>query len=537
MVYIGLRVAEANHNIVYWDEFDTALALVLRLKTGMTPVAFLQELFAVNNEHRMVTSRLIFAASYWLTGGLNFTVINLIGNASLIALCTLLVLAAGTAARRLQLGVILAFGLFQLENYENFLWSGSSIDHFLVLLFVGGALTGLAHDSRTAWLAGSLCALLATLTLAHGLLVWPLGAAMLVANARSRPLFAWCFLGALAVAGNAAGFSPNSAHRFAGLSADGIADIVRYWLILAGTVPAIGNRVLAPWFGAALLFLLGWLGAHGAARRESVFFWLACFGAAALALVAAGRAEQVGGVVQSRYLVLGTLSWSLTLFMLLGCIPNPRRPLRALVACLPLLAAFNVFANRTFAASADSWLECRDIATARFTQLGVDGRDAFSLYPAPERSTRLLNDAEHQGIYRLGTVCLPRSFPGAQPSSRIAYFVDEMTVSGRSAFVRGWAAIRGVTSQRGGLHVVLRSTSATYVFTTVNAQRPDVANALSEPRWLRSGFLFSRRRDRLPTGDYQLGFLIKDGTRSEYIMTDHRLVLENEGRAFLAGAP
>ncbi len=537
LAYVGLRSAEAGRNVVYWDEFETALALVLRLDTGLTPGAFLDELFAVNNEHRMVTSRLMFALSYWCTGTVNFSVVSLVGNGTLVALCLLLVGSARTAPRRLRLGLLLAFGLFQLENYENFLWSGSSIDHFQVLLYVGATVVALARGTRPAWLAAGLFALLASLTLAHGLLVWPLGAAMLWRARRYPQLAGWCAFAAVVAGGYAAGFSVNSAHRFAGWSGPGALAIVRYWLTLLGSVPAFGYTTLAPWFGAALLALLGWLGWHRAPRRDPVAFPLAWFGAAALALVAVGRTEQVGGLVMSRYIILAALSWSLTAFMLLGRFSHPRRPLAALGWCLPGLVLFNLGANRAFTASADSWLECRDLAATRFKQHGVDGRGNFSLHPSPARSTELLAEAERRGLYRLGSLCFARSFPAAQPSSQIKYFVDELTVTRRSAFIRGWAALPGVDSARDQIHIVLRSAAASYIFTTVNAQRPDVADAFHEPGWQRSGFVFARRRDRLPSGDYQLGFLIKHGSATDYIMTEHRLVLENEGRALLAVHP
>ena len=60
-------------------------------------------------------------------------------------------------------------------------------------------------------------------------------------------------------------------------------------------------------------------------------------------------------------------------------------------------------------------------------------------------------------------------------------------------------------------------------------QRPDVAASLGDPQLNRSGYLFARRRDGLPTGDYQIGFLIKRGGTAEYQMTDHRLVLRDQG--------
>ena len=529
LIYIGLRAAEAGRNVAYWDEFETALALLMRLHTGVGPGVFLDELFAVNNEHRMVMSRLLFTASYWLTGTVNFSFISLLGNSCLLALCAILIVGAGTAARRLRLGLVLALGLFQLENYENFLWSGSSIDHFQVLLYVGATVAALAQGTRTAWFIAGLCAVLATLTLAHGLLVWPLGAALLWRARRTPELLGWCALATLVIVGYVLGFSVNGAHRFTHLTFAGAQEILRYWLTLLGTVPALGHTGLAPWLGVGLLAALGWLGTHGAVRRERVAYPLAWFGVAALALVAVGRAEQVGGLVMSRYVIISTLSWSLTAFMLLERFSDPRRPLAALAWCLPVLVMFNVAANRAYASSADAWLDCRDIAAARFKQHGVDGRGNFALSPMPARATKLLNEAERQGVYRMGPVCLPRSFPAAVPSERIIGRVDELTVSDRSAFVRGWAVIPGVRSQRGHIHLVLRSATATHVFSTVSTQRPDVADNLGDPQLNRCGYLFARRRDGLPSGDYQIGFLFKQGGSSEYVMTEQRLVLRDPG--------
>jgi len=93
--YMLGRAVEASANIVYWDEFDTALSLVLRLQDGVTPTAFFKELFAMNNEHRMMTSRLLFATSYALTGTVNFTFISLMGNASIVILVGCLLPAPG----------------------------------------------------------------------------------------------------------------------------------------------------------------------------------------------------------------------------------------------------------------------------------------------------------------------------------------------------------------------------------------------------------------------------------------------------------
>jgi hypothetical protein len=534
--FITARVISASRDVVYWDEFDTALSLILQLDHGMGWRQVVTRLFEVSNEHRMVTSRLMFATGYWLTGTVDFAVISFTGNVSLLFLCALLIWSVKTIERRLRLGVVLAMVMFQLQHYENFLWSGSSIDHFQVVMLAGVTVVGLARRTRPGLVIAAIGAVLATFTLAHGIIAWVIGAAMLARHRRFAPLAVWCAAGALTATGFLAGFHFNSAHHFTDPSVAGVIVIAHYWLALLGAVPALGHAATAPWMGLVLLLALAWLAVRGTVPRESVAFPLACYAVAALALIAIGRAAEAGEILHSRYYVLGALAWGLTIFMALERQSSARRPYVLLWCCLPLLLAFNVAANRVFAAKADSWLECRDRAALRFKQHGVDGRGPFALHPTPTLSTRLLNEAEKRGIYRMGSICDEREFPDAQPSARITYFVDELAVTERAAAVSGWAAIPGLPSKRGQIHIVLRSAAETHVFTAVTITRPDVAAALHQPGLVLAGFRFARRRDRLPTGDFQVGFLIKHGGDTEYIMTSHRLQLVGEGKALLASA-
>jgi hypothetical protein len=536
VAFTAASVLGAARNIVYWDEFDTALNLLIQLDEGMGLSDFLGRLFAVSNEHRMVTSRLMFAASYWLTGTIDFAVIGTIGNASLVALCCVLVWAAGTTERRVRLALLLGMLLFQLEHYENFLWSGSSIDHFQVVLLAAVAIVALGAEKGGSFAVGVLAATLATFTLAHGILAWPVGAAMLAQARRHRELAIWGVIGALAIAVFFAGFHVNQSQRFAEVSLAGIALVVHYWLALLGAVPALGHQALAPWLGALLLVAIAGSAALGASRRERVAFPLAVYAIAALALIAVGRAAETNGTVYSRYYVLGALAWALVGWMWLERFSHARQPYVLLLGSVPLLVTFNIAANHVFSSRADAWIECRDRAALQFKQDGVDGRGPFALYPTPARSTELLQRAEQRGLYRLEPLCLPREFPGALPSSRIAYFVEEMAVSDQSAFVGGWAAIPGVETRRGQVHIVLRSPTETHVFTAVTIRRPDVVRTLDKEEWEYSGFRFVGRREDLPTGEYEIGFLIDAGGAPEYIMTAHKVRLVGKGEALLATA-
>ncbi|MBI5688742.1 MAG: hypothetical protein HZC55_01495 [Verrucomicrobia bacterium] len=533
LVYVLLRTADARRDIVYGEEFDTALAFVVRLKEGMPPAEFLRELVAVKDEHRTATGRLVYAASYWLTGTINFAIIDWIAIGSILATCGLLLFEAGSALRRVRLAVLLSLLLFQLEHYENYLWPGTSLENFQVLLFASAALQAVA---RGRVLLGAVFGVLASFTLAHGLMVWPVGAALLWRSSHRRRLPAWVATAAVTCGAFFHGFAFSSGQAFPDPSWEGALRFCDYWLSLLGAVPALGHEALEPFFGAAFLGAFGFAVARGAVRRDPFLTALAAYAAAAAAMLAFGRAELSGGEVISRYFVLSALAWALVLFLLVERHSHPRRPLQFLVSLLPGLIAFNVVANREFLDETEAWIEARDRAATRFKQHGEDGRGPFTLHPDPQHATQLLQRAEALGVYRLGPICRRLPFPArAEVSTRLAYFVDELTVNARSVFIRGWAALPGLPSERGQIHLVLRSaTGAVHLFTTVGTTRPDVAKATGQPGWEQSGFRFARRRDRLPVGEYQIGLLTTGGGRPEYLLTAHRVRLVGDGEALLA---
>lgn len=534
-LHIVSRTEAARRDIVYWDEFDTALAMLLRLREDASPGRVLGELFAVNNEHRMVTSRALFLANHALTGSVNFVFLDIVGNATLLGLIALLIVHARTAGRRILLTLILAALFFQLQHYENFVWSGASIDHFQIVLLAAAALVCLARNTPRATLAGAAFATLATFTLAHGTVVWVAGAALLWRLGNRRALLLWLVLGAAVAAAFLYHFQLNRSQGFVSASSTGILLVLHYWLTLLGALPAFGHPGLAPWLGGVLLGLVAWLAGRDPLRREPAFAALLLFALGALALIAIGRAQHSGGVIFSRYYVLGALAWGLTLFLHAQRFIDPARPLRPALWLLPALAAFNLAANLTFAAAADAWIECRDRATVSYLRHGEDGRGTLNLHPAPAHSTALLAAAERANLYRLPAICRPIPFPGrARPSTRLAYFVDTMTVSPTSVFVTGWAALQGEVARRHKVYLVLASPNGRLLFSTVTESRPDVAAATQQPGWVLAGFQFVQLRRELPPGEYQVGFLIDGPDGPEFALTAHRLDLNGPGRALLA---
>ena len=526
VIYILTRVFAASRNIAFWDDYDSTLAYVLRLDAGTNWRESLQALLAVQAEHRTVTSRLIVAAIYWVTGTVNFNFLSALGNLSFLGLGALLIASAGSVSRRVTMGVVLAFGLFQLEHYEPFLWSGASIDHFQILLLAGGAIVALTRPTRGATLAAGGLAVLATFTLAHGCAVWPVGALMLWHAKRRRALMGWCVLGALALAGFFSGFEIASPHRLSDVSPLGLARLVQFWLALLGGPLTFGTRELAPCFGLGLLGPLGWLLHRRAWSREPVAMPLALFAVASLALIAYGRFAVAGPRIDSRYLVVGSLAWSLTAFMLLENWSSAARPFRLLAWSLPALMAFNVAASVRAASFAETFLTSRDYPLVRFKQFGEEGHaGGFRLHPGADTAKKILAEADARNIYRLPRLCDFRTVPSPQPNPAMVTYVTDLTADDRAVGFEGWAMFPERKSQRGEIHVVLRSSQSYFVLSTFNIPRPDVATAFKQPLWRYCGYNFVTSRSRLPAEDFRIGLLITDGTRSELKMTDHWLKL------------
>jgi len=534
VVYTLARAFSVARDVAYWDELGTVLLFLLRLDDGATWQDSLGELFALGNEHRTFTSRLLFALSYWLTGTVNFVVIGVIGNLFICGLCALLVYSAGTTVRRVRLGLLLAFSLFQLEHYENFQWSGSSIDHFQVVLLAAVSIVGLARGTRAGWLVGVLFAFLATFTLAHGLVVWAVGALLLGLERRWSRLAGWLLVGALTSLVFFYGFAFNPGHKIDLTHAVVLGHIVRYWLTLLGAPLALGVDAAEPFLGIALLGLLGRAFERGAFTRERIAAPLALWAVGALLLVAIGRAELTQGHVYSRYYVLGALAWALAIFLQLEQRHTPARPYHSLRWIVPLLALFNVTANARFAHDAQSWVICRDNAADHYMRYGRDGVGRFTLHPDPAYATQLLREVEQAGVYRMPRLCRQRWFPEAKPAAGFAYYVDRINVEAQIIAIEGWVARPGAPSAPGQVHLILRSKKSQHIFTTLPQERADVVAVHPQEQWRDAGFRFQRRRWLLPAEDFQIGLLILSEKGPEFVMTAHRLDMTGQGEGILA---
>lgn len=536
VLFMAVRSGLALRNVAYWDEIETVLDFLLKLKASPTWQDGLAQIFSAGNEHRTATSRLLFATSLGLTGGVNFVVIGVLGNLCLVGAVAVMIATAGTAVRRLQLAALSAAAFFQLQHFENFFWSGASVDHFQVMALATLAFASLALGTRGGVLLGGLAGLLATFTLAHGLLVWPVGFLVLAYARRGRDLLVWGGLAVCAIGGFLLGYKFNSGHAIGDLSAAGIGRIARYWLTVLGAPVALGSATFAPWLGGALLVTLGTQLRPAVIARERVALPLALWAVGAALLLAVGRVDVVGGHVHSRYYVIGCLAWVLVIFIQLNLRPNAPAPYRGLWRLLPVLAAFNLVANLTSAHDAQSWITCRDAAAHYFQVFGRDGAGPFNLHPSPLYTGHITRLAEEARIFRMPEACAERKFKDARAVGTIAYFIDRIPVTDTLVTIEGWAAYAGREAKPGQVHVVLQSAQTRRIYTTTLWERADLVAAFPGEKWRDAGFRFQLRRWSLPKENFQIGLLVTTERGAEFIMTAHRLDLTGKGEGILAGA-
>lgn len=534
VAYMAVRSGLALRNAAYWDEIETVLDFLLKVQACPTWQDVVSQLFSLGNEHRTVTSRLLFAVSYWLTGSVDFTVIGIIGNLCLVSGCGLLLATAGTPVRRLQLAVLLSGLLFQLQHFENFFWSGSSIDHFQIVALAIAAFVALDRPAGRGIFFAAAFAALATFTLAHGILIWPIGGLVLLAGRRWRHLAIWSGAAIFTLGLFFTGYGRNTGHAIGDFSAAGLGRVFRFWLESLGTPLALGNKLAAPWLGAALLVLVATQLRPKIIARERIALPLIAWCIGALLLIGLGRVDVVQGHVHSRYQVLGGLAWALALFVQLNVRPDPARPYRALLRATPVVLAFNVLANLTGAQDAESWIICRDNALENFVRHGRDGRGTFFLHPVPHYTDNVVQRTERAGFFFMPRPCQARSIPDARPSDRLLYFVDRIPLTDTVVAIEGWAAVRQEAARPGEIHIVLQSQKSRHIFTALPRERPDVSAAHPTEQWRHAGFRFEIRRWLLPAEDFQIGILRQTKHGAEFVMTAHRINLIGEGKALLA---
>ncbi len=311
-------------DVPYLDQWEFVPFLQKAMDGALTPHDF----WAQHNEHRILFPRLIMLAlaraTHWdlrAELALNF----LLG----AALFALLAWQAGAAAKNAGRGeawglrAILSLIVFSLSQWQNW-FLGWQLQEFLSLFFVLAALFLLDRSrSRVGFLALAAAAgVVGTYSFANGMLIWPIGAAMLCVSgwnhANRQNLALWAAAGILTACSYLYDYHTPSYHPPLSAVLRHPIEYPLYVLRYLGQPVLNWNGTAAAWMGGA--GLLAWIVLLYRTRVEKHVF-ASCLG---LGLYAIGSALITGlariefgpdQAMSSRYITLANPLWLAIAFL------------------------------------------------------------------------------------------------------------------------------------------------------------------------------------------------------------------------------
>jgi len=179
-----------------YDVLNPLLQAIAAENAGSAIASFYEQ----HTDHRTIASRLIYALSYLTTGEVNFRFLNFLANFALPLLLLMLYLMAAGAPNRLVILVPATLILLQLRAYGITFWTMASFAYFYVFAYGFLALLLLHNVSGGRFVAALLLAILCSLTLASGQMIWLMGLVSLLhqsiikPGATKRYLWSWLLL-------------------------------------------------------------------------------------------------------------------------------------------------------------------------------------------------------------------------------------------------------------------------------------------------------------------------------------------------------
>ena len=138
------------------------------------------------NEHRVVISRIIYTAMYALIGHIDFKLLSIVGNLSILGLVGLFCLQFKSHPQRWPIWLCISFALFNMLPWQTIFCAMQAISNFYVGFFALLALHCLHGNGKFALPLATICAIAATFTMGNGIAIWPVGAVILMVSPKLR---------------------------------------------------------------------------------------------------------------------------------------------------------------------------------------------------------------------------------------------------------------------------------------------------------------------------------------------------------------
>ncbi|MFT4823411.1 MAG: hypothetical protein ACJAUG_000083 [Halioglobus sp.] len=173
-------------NVPLADDIYDVLQPLVRVSDSEHAAAAFAALYEQHTDHRTIASRFIYGAVYLATGEVNFRTLNFLANLALPLLLFALYLMSSGTPKRLLILLPAALVLLQLRAYGITFWAMASFAYFYVFAYGFFCLLLLQDTNKGRFSAAVLLAILSSLTLASGQMVWLVGLASLAQQSLIR---------------------------------------------------------------------------------------------------------------------------------------------------------------------------------------------------------------------------------------------------------------------------------------------------------------------------------------------------------------
>ncbi|HET7105132.1 MAG TPA: hypothetical protein VFI20_13680, partial [Terracidiphilus sp.] len=192
-------------NIPNLDDYDAVIRFLNLVTDLHTAADKFSLLFSYQQgEFKLILLRALAWMQYEVTGHVNFKVLSLLGDGTVVLLAILLwkMFLPGhkDLARRMTLFAPAAWLLFQLQYWEALNFATPGLQHLAVLPFAFGAIYFLTRPERWTYYAALAVLVLAVASDGNGLMVMPVGLLILLVSRRAGRIPGWLAVSAGCIA-------------------------------------------------------------------------------------------------------------------------------------------------------------------------------------------------------------------------------------------------------------------------------------------------------------------------------------------------
>lgn len=186
-------------DVPWMDDIDAFLGFIIGYLDARTVAEKFYWLLVPNNEHRILTGKLITLAMYNLTGTVNFRWLVFAGFAFLLGLLAIFYRVFRSTGLPVLAFVPVPFLLLQPQYYLTTTWAITSLQHQVVVGMVIATLYLLADGERNRFAGGLGLQILTSFSMSNGLFGWVAGAVVLATQRNWLRLAIWLVVGAVTI--------------------------------------------------------------------------------------------------------------------------------------------------------------------------------------------------------------------------------------------------------------------------------------------------------------------------------------------------